>query len=275
MIFKLVAFLLGIALVVLLGRLLAVSLGQLTWSNLAASYLEYLTSRRVMAGVVYLAAAALVMAFIRQTAAMVGPRVLANLMLGRYYHPREEELIFMFLDMKSSTSIAERLGHRKFSRLLQDCFRDLTDVALRHLVEIYKYVGDEAILTWRPQDGLTDSNCVATYFGFCEVLESRRSHYESAYGCFPEFKAGLNLGPVTVAEVGVLKREIAYLSDVLNTAARIQGMCNELESPILISGMLRKRLPEGAPYHYQSRGEISLRGREEQVGLFGVEGRRE
>lgn len=41
----------------------------------------------------------------------------------------------------------------------------------------------------------------------------------SNYGVVPEFKAGLNLGLVTVAEVGEIKKELAYgfefLGDVI------------------------------------------------------------
>lgn len=50
---------------------------------------------------------------------------------------------------------------------------------------------------------------------------------------FPEFKAGLSLGLVTVAEVGELKTEFAYHGDVLNTAARIEGYCIEFNKPLL------------------------------------------
>ena len=131
-------------------------------------------------------------------------------------------------------------------------------------------VGDEAILTWRPRDGLRDCNCLATYFAFTHTLEERRTHYEDSYGCFPEFKAGVNIGPVTVAEVGVLRREIAYLSDVLNTAARIQGECNKLKCPGLIIADLRNRLPEDQPYSLESKGELPLRGKETNLEIFGV-----
>lgn len=68
---------------------------------------------------------------------MVGGRVLVNLILGKYHSPKEEDRIFMFLDMKGSTTHAEKLGHLNYCRLVQDCFSDLTDSALAHDVEIY------------------------------------------------------------------------------------------------------------------------------------------
>ena len=81
----------------------------------------------------------------------------------------------MFLDLKSSTSHAERLGHIKFSRLLQDCFNDLTDTVKKFNMEIHKYIGDEVVLTWKPETGLKNSNCLRAYFDYIETISSGRS----------------------------------------------------------------------------------------------------
>ena len=44
-------------------------------------------------------------------------------MTGYYQKPKEESKIFMFLDLQSSSKIAELLGHEKYSDFIQDCFR--------------------------------------------------------------------------------------------------------------------------------------------------------
>ena len=61
----------------------------------------------------------------------VGQYVLLNFFTGKYHKPIEEERIFMFLDMKSSTSIAEDLGHVKYFNLLNDYYRDLSDSIIK------------------------------------------------------------------------------------------------------------------------------------------------
>ena len=78
----------------------------------------------------------------------IGDRVMFNLIMGKYHNPRVETRIFMFLDMKDSTTHAENLGHIKFSSLIQDSLNDLTPAIIEHKVEVYQYVGDEAVLTW-------------------------------------------------------------------------------------------------------------------------------
>jgi len=41
-----------------------------------------------------------------------GQGVFFKLLIGKYYRPKVENRIFMFLDIKSSTTIAEKLGHK-------------------------------------------------------------------------------------------------------------------------------------------------------------------
>lgn len=199
----------------------------------------------------------------------IGYSDFGNLLVGRYRKPVEEERAFMFLDLKSSTTIAEQLGHRLYSRLIQDCFRDLTATLLKTRAEVYQYVGDEAVLSWPVALAAADANCVRAYFQFAALLESRGDHYRATYGLQPLFKAGVNLGRVTVVEVGVLKRAIVYHSDVLNTAARVQALCNEHGKTLLITEAVKEQIG-GAPFSFEFVGDIVLRGKVQPVGVYSV-----
>ena len=106
------------------------------------------------------------------------------------------------MDLKSSTTHAEKLGHFKYSQLIQDCFYDLTDVVLCHEAQIYQYVGDEVVLTWKVDKGIKNNNCIHTFLEYDKAIKDRTNYYHNKYGLVPQFKAGLNLGDVTVAEVG-------------------------------------------------------------------------
>jgi adenylate cyclase len=207
--------------------------------------------------------------FLKQVSRKFGPGNLRRLLLGKYYHPRREHRIFLFLDLKSSTTHAERLGHNLYSSLIQDCFRDLA-VALEHRAEVYQYVGDEAVLCWEAESGLQDLNCLRAFYRFRDQLQQRASHYQRAYGFVPEFKAGGNIGDVTGVEVGEIKREIAFHGDVLNTAARIQALCNQHGEELLISEYLVGALPAGADFTFKPIGAMQLRGRQAPVQVYAV-----
>lgn len=220
--------------------------------------------------IIYTGCISIIFNLIRQMNRMYGPGILYKLIIGKYHHPQEEERIFMFLDLKSSTTYAERLGHVLYSELIQDCFLDLTHAIEKHAVEVYQYVGDEAVLTWRMEEGLKDANCIKTFFTFDETIQKRANYYFNKYDLVPAFKAGVNLGLVMVAEVGVIKKEIAYHSDVLNTAARIQGRCNEFDKQILITEALKEKLTGEASLVTEHVGDLSLKGKKEIISIFSV-----
>jgi adenylate cyclase len=199
-----------------------------------------------------------------------GYGVLLSMLTGKYHKPRQERRIFMFLDMKGSTGNAERLGHIKYSRLIQSCISDLTDLIIRYKAQVYQYVGDEVVLTWPTRKGVRDLNCINLFYAFEQRLKDRQKYYEKNYGIIPEFKAGLDEGKITVTEVGDVKRELAYHGEVLHTAARLEKMCNNLEKKILITQSLITHLPSENGYEKELMGEYEIRGKENKEMVFGV-----
>jgi adenylate cyclase len=266
--FKSSAMLVAVVVYYILSRLIGVARSEVSWADAWDSILAGMSTPVGWIGLLYIAVVTVVFSVLRQMSIMVGPRVLINLLLGKYHHPKSEERIFMFLDLEGSTGHAERLGHERFCRLIQECFRDLTNSAIQNRVEIYQYVGDEAILTWFPSEGLRNCHCVRVYFDFQSALRARADYYRETFGVVPRFKAGVNLGSVTVAEVGVLKRDIAYLSDVLNTAARLEALCKEYLADLLITGQVKENLPQAKDLEYELVGKLTLRGKSETVDVF-------
>ncbi len=218
--------------------------------------------------ILYIILASLVLSFIKIANEKFGKGVFLKMLLGRYKDPKEEKRIFMFLDLKSSTTIAETLGHYKYSQLIQDCFYDINDVVPKYDAEIYQYVGDEVVLSWPYTKGLANKNCIALFFEFQDVLKSKTNYYTQKYGLTPVFKAGLHGGKLMVAEVGIVKKELAFHGDVINTAARIQAECNMHNVSILISEKLTNDLNIKESYSVKALGSVLLKGKLEEVGIY-------
>ncbi|MGZ3850251.1 MAG: adenylate/guanylate cyclase domain-containing protein [Flavisolibacter sp.] len=208
--------------------------------------------------------------FLLQVNHLLGEGILWKFLQGKYHQPREEERIFMFLDMKSSTTIAEQLGHVRFYTLLNELFHEISQPVLQTKAEIYQYVGDEVVLTWEMEDGLENSNCLKTFFLFKESLARNSEIYFNNFGVKPEFKAGLHFGKVISAQIGDLKREIVYNGDVLNTTSRIQNECNTYHRDCLVSGALMRRFRQITHFQWERMDEVRLRGKETVVELFSV-----
>jgi adenylate cyclase len=214
--------------------------------------------------------------FMLQVNDKFGNGVLWRFLTGEYFHPREENRIFMFLDIKSSTSIAEKIGHMKYFQLLSQFYKDITDPIINYSGEIYQYVGDEVIITWTERNGTFENNCIQCFFEIQKTIENKKDHYLSAYGFIPGFKAGIHVGESTVGEIGIMKKDIVYSGDVLNTTARIQGECNKYGVDILISAELLSKLGSmDSNYEIEAKGVYSLKGKENVVGLISIKEKEE
>ncbi len=198
-----------------------------------------------------------------------GPGVFKKFLMGKYFHPSRERRIFMFLDLKSSTAIAEKLGEEKYFNFIKKVFEVVTPSILNNEGEIYQYVGDEIVISWTFEEGLQNNRCIRCFEEVVYSLSSKSSFFLKEFGILPEFKSGMHGGTVMAGELGIVKREIAYSGDVLNTAARIQSKCNELKVNILVSAVLIEKL-DTRQHTFETIGSIDLRGKKERMTLFTV-----
>lgn len=200
-----------------------------------------------------------------------GEGVLWKFIRGKYHSPREEDRIFMFLDLTGSTGIAERIGNRRYFHLLSDFFFDISGPIINSKGEIYQYVGDEIVVSWESQKGIIDANCIRCFFDIQRLIDDQAARYEEEYGLRPEFKAGLHMGNVTVGELGESKREIVFSGDILNTTARIRSECSNYDVNFLVSKDLLNSVSLNGEFNDRDIGEIRLRGKKKTVGLSTVE----
>ena len=103
-----------------------------------------------------------------------------------------------------------------------------------------------------------------------EDLGKRADWYNGKFGLLPAFKTGFHVGKVTTGEIGALKKEIIFTGDVLNSAARIQGLCNQYKVDLLISGDLKKSLDLDSEFKFKSLGINELRGKMESIELYTI-----
>lgn len=208
--------------------------------------------------------------FVTEAIDGLGLNNVANFFTGRYSKPRIEQRIFMFLDMKSSTTIAESLGNIAYYKLLRDYYRNMTDAIISNRGEVYQYVGDEIVISWSLKSGLRNNNCLQCFLKIKKDLQKKRNLFQEKYGIFPEFKAGIHFGEVTAGTIGVIKKEILYTGDVLNTTARIQSKCNDLDVELLISEDLFNQIPQTSAFSFMEKGQFELRGKNEKVKLYTI-----
>jgi len=210
--------------------------------------------------------------FVALVSRVMGRNVLLNYLLGRYFHPKEEERIFLFMDIKSSTHMAEKLGRFNWHHLLNDFFFDIAEPIKRTQGEIYQYVGDEVVISWPRKLGVKNLNCIRCFFLIESKIKNRRQRYLTRYNGFaPVIKAGIRMGKVIAGEIGDYKRSIVFHGDTINTASRIQAETNRIGRRLLLSSELLNALDLKGAYQEEYIGKIILRGKEREVTLFSLD----
>jgi adenylate cyclase len=201
---------------------------------------------------------------------VIGGRTLTNLMLGRYHRPVREERVFMLLDIKGSTALAERCGDERAHAVIASVFFDIDQPILEHRGEVHSYVGDGLIATWPLAEGVRDACCLKCVQAIEATLSARAGHYRRAFGVAPEVRIVLHAGPVVAGECGDAKLSIVYLGDTLNAAARMEEAAKTLRHDRLISDALLARLDLPPSLRADPLGPIALRGRTQPMVLHAL-----
>jgi len=216
----------------------------------------------------------LVVVSVRQVNRLLGPGILARYLSGRYHRPRKAQRIFLFLDLTSSTAIAERLGPENYSAFLQRFYAELDRPIIDSEGELFQYVGDEIVMVWTPEKGAEHMNCIRFFFLVERRIAELKEVFLGRFGVIPEIKAGLHYGEVLIAEIGSYRKDIAYHGDPINTAARICATCNQVGARFLCSAdMFTLFSPHHEEFRFTSMGMFNLKGKKKPVGLLSIEQR--
>ena len=206
-----------------------------------------------------------------QIRSLHNPGDIWRFLAGKYHYPEIEERIFLFVDLADSTTIAENLGPLRYSSFLRDIFVDISEAILAWKGQIYQYVGDGVIITWAYAKGRKNAACIQCFFEMTKLLEKNSTLYQRRYGYIPSLRSGINSGEVVTTWVGEAKKELAFHGDTVNTTARIQSVCKQLESRCLLPKILYECIKLPQKFVANSKGEVELRGKRGSPHLISIE----
>lgn len=202
--------------------------------------------------------------FINAMRQLIGGDILASFFTGRYHRPVREERVFLFIDLVGSTGLTHRLGDARYHALLNRFYQDVGRAVLAHGGEIHRYVGDEMMVSWPVERGLAKARCLRALMAADAALRAGAARYRAEFDTVPTFRAGLHVGPVTTGELGFERKEIGFVGEAVNIAARVEQSARALDRPYMASAAVidRLRATDGLPpgLEVEAMGERALRG---------------
>ena len=191
--------------------------------------------------------------------------------MGEILGPKVMSKGFVFIDLNDATTLAERLGSVRYADMLRDCFALLGELVAVTPLEVYQFVGDEAVITWNPKKGNEAFMALQLFFDFRAYLKENNVVFERKYGIRPGFKAALHYGEVVKSEIGTGRKHLVFHGDVLNTTSRLLGKCHGYASHCIISAEVLSLMDvKRGNFKATALGELVLKGKEENITAYGV-----
>jgi class 3 adenylate cyclase len=180
--------------------------------------------------------------------------------------PREPEWALVtvaFVDIRGFTAFADRSTAQEAVAYLNEFFDVAVPVVLDHGGAVNQVLGDGFLAVFSGHDHAADALAAGR-----TLLRA----VDAALGERFRIGIGLNSGLVLVGRIraGGLNHP-GIIGDPVNVAARVQAATKDLGVPLLLTEGTRVLL-DGDHAHLESHGELSLRGKEDAVAVYGLTG---
>ncbi len=197
--------------------------------------------------------------------------VMLNMISGKYRTPKEETRVFMSIDLNNSTEIAEKLGEEEFFDFLNKFYFDLTPAIIETNGQIYRYVGDQVLISWPVGSKAQNGDCLRTYFLAKNELSKQSEEYFTRWGLKPTFKAAFHAGTVVSGEIGDIKSQFVFHGKALHIVALIEKQCKSIGASVLLSSDFTKLIDLPKFYRLKHCSSIKFDEQTDIIDLYTVE----
>jgi len=197
--------------------------------------------------------------------------------------PQELTATVLFMDIRSFTSISEKMPPRDLLNWLNNYLEAMTDCIMDHGGVVDKYIGDAIMAVFGvpfchseyPEIQKDALNAVAACIAMHEKLHELNQQLRIDRKPLIKFGIGLHTGQLVAGTVGGSRRlNYSVIGDAVNVAARLEAMNKEIvsDSPfnLLVTGRTFAYVRDR--YEGQKVGSIQLRGKKEETVVYAILG---
>lgn len=181
------------------------------------------------------------------------------------------EITILFSDIRSFTTLCERLPPQQLTRLLQEYFEAMTEEVMKEEGYVDKYIGDGIMAFWgAPIDQKDQADrAVRTAQAMIRRLRELQDQWRAAGYPIFDIGIGINLGVATVGNMGSSKHfDYTAVGDTVNAASRLEQLTKTYANHIIISESTKNQLEIRPPL--KDLGEVKVIGKENPVHIYEV-----
>ncbi len=176
-----------------------------------------------------------------------------------------KELTVLFSDIRSFTTISEKLSAIELKSLLNRYFTPITEIIFNNRGTIDKYVGDMVMAFWgAPLDDENHAeNALKATMEMLEKIEALKPEFVA--DGLPEVNVGigLNTGPMNVGDMGSnFRRAYTVLGDAVNLGSRLESLTKFYGVQCLVGPDTKDLCPN---YAFRFVDKIIVKGKDEPI----------
>jgi adenylate cyclase len=175
----------------------------------------------------------------------------------------------LFSDIRSFTTLAERIGAQPTVTLLNEYFELMVDCISEHGGMLDKFIGDAIMAVFGlPVAGEDDEDralraAISMMRSLWEWNAARDARGEPTL----DMGIGLNTDLVVAGNIGSPKRmDYTIIGDGVNLASRLEGACKHYGTRILVSELVNSKLR--GVYRLREIDRVIVKGKTEPVAVF-------
>jgi adenylate cyclase len=204
----------------------------------------------------------------------VSPKVMDELLKNpkEILAPKEKEITIYFSDIRSFTTISEKLKDpKKVIKLLNEYFNPMADLVIKYKGTIDKFIGDAIMAYWNaPQDTPQHPDkAVSCAIEQIKLLKEVNKKIYKEFNINIDIGIGINTGVATIGEMGSHGRaDYTVIGDSVNLASRLEGLNKFYKTHIIISEFTQKKLKKD--YIIRELDKVYVKGKNEPIIIYEV-----
>lgn len=179
-----------------------------------------------------------------------------------------KEMSVLFSDIRSFTSISEKLSANDLKDLLNEYFSPITKSIFEHQGTIDKYVGDMVMAFWGAplNDPNHAENAVIGGFDMLKITAELRAHFLEKDWPAIYVGIGINTGDMNVGDMGSeYRRAYTVLGDAVNLGSRLESLTKFYGLEFLVSEFTKAQCPNVL---FRPVDKVKVKGKDEAVAIF-------
>ncbi|HIE47868.1 TPA: adenylate/guanylate cyclase domain-containing protein, partial [Candidatus Bipolaricaulota bacterium] len=184
-------------------------------------------------------------------------------------HPQKMVATLLFTDLRGFTALSERMDAERVVALLDDYFREMTEIIFRYEGTINKFIGDAIFVIFGAPLPMLDHAQRAIQCAVEMQVALDRLRPRLVERGYPELymRIGIHTGEIVFGEVGKGRQaDLTAIGDAVNVASRLEELNKDLGTCVLISETtyeLAKDIAVAEP-----AGTVPIRGRAKPMTVY-------